>query len=553
MLKRATTENFKWSLFVWALALLVATPALSVVYLSFSREGFAAWGHLADTVLLSYIANTLELLIGVGVLSLIFGVTSAWLVTRYKFPFQEQFEWLMLLPFAMPPYVIAYVYTDLLEYAGWVQTTIRDIFGFTSAQDYWFFDIRSMGGAISMMALVFYPYVFMLARASFLEQSPSLDQAGRILGKNSWQLFWRVNIPLARPGIFAGLALVLMETMNDFGTVSYFAVYTLSNGLYDMWLNQGNLAAAAQIALVMMIFIVLFIVLEKFARRKQKHYSVSELGFSRQKTQLKGIKKWLAFSFLFAILFAGFLLPFAILLRHSIVYFSVSFSQDFLKHTYNSLLLSGLTAFFAVVFSVLLAYGKRLAERKNVQIAVYLASLGYALPGVVLGIGILIPFSNLDTLLNFLSDKIFGIETGAIFAASFMGLVFALITRFLAVALGSVDASLGKITPSLDMAGRSLGARPFKLLRKIHLPLMRVGLLTGILIVFVDVMKELPATLILRPFGFDTLATHVYQYASDELLEESALPALLVVAVGVLPIILLSRSIIKSRKPQAAS
>lgn len=543
-------ENTKWSLFVWALTLLVALPALSVVYISFSSEGFEAWKHLADTVLWSYIINTLELLLGVGFFSLLFGVTSAWLVTRYKFPFQAQFEWLMLLPFAMPPYVIAFVYTDLLEYAGWVQTSIRNLFGFTSAQDYWFFEIRSMGGAIAMLSLVFYPYVFMLARASFLEQSPNLEQAGRILGKSSWQVFWRISIPLARPAIFAGLALVLMETINDFGTVSYFAVYTLSNGLYDIWLNQSNLTAAAQIALVMMIFIVFFIFLEKFARRKQKHYSSTETAFVRIKQDLKGWKKWLAFSFCFVILFTGFLLPFGILLRHSIVYFSVSFSDRFLEYVYNSLLLSGLTAIFAVIFSVLLAYGKRLANTQNVKVAAYLASLGYALPGVVLGIGILVPFSSFDNFLNELTLSWFGVEVGAVLGASFAGLVFALVARFLAVSLGSVDASLGKITPNLDMAGRSLGLNPFKLLRKVHLPLIRVGLLTAILIVFVDAMKELPATLILRPFGFDTLATNVYQYASDELLEESALPALLVVAVGLLPIILLSRSIIKSRKSE---
>lgn len=543
-------ENTKWSLFVWALTLLVALPALSVVYISFSSEGFEAWKHLADTVLWSYIINTLELLLGVGFFSLLFGVTSAWLVTRYKFPFQAQFEWLMLLPFAMPPYVIAFVYTDLLEYAGWVQTSIRNLFGFTSAQDYWFFEIRSMGGAIAMLSLVFYPYVFMLARASFLEQSPNLEQAGRILGKSSWQVFWRISIPLARPAIFAGLALVLMETINDFGTVSYFAVYTLSNGLYDIWLNQSNLTAAAQIALVMMIFIVFFIFLEKFARRKQKHYSSTETAFVRIKQDLKGWKKWLAFSFCFVILFTGFLLPFGILLRHSIVYFSVSFSDRFLEYVYNSLLLSGLTAIFAVIFSVLLAYGKRLANTQNVKVAAYLASLGYALPGVVLGIGILVPFSSFDNFLNELTLSWFGVEVGAVLGASFTGLVFALVARFLAVSLGSVDASLGKITPNLDMAGRSLGLNPFKLLRKVHLPLIRVGLLTAILIVFVDAMKELPATLILRPFGFDTLATNVYQYASDELLEESALPALLVVAVGLLPIILLSRSIIKSRKSE---
>lgn len=550
MLKIIKNENLKWSLFVWSLALLVALPALSVVYISFSAEGFSAWKHLADTVLFSYIIITLKLLFGVGILSLIFGVTSAWLVTRYKFPFQSKFEWLMLLPFAMPPYVIAFVYTDLLEYAGWVQTNIRNIFGFTAPQDYWFFEIRSMGGAIAMLSLVFYPYIFMLARASFLEQSPNLDQAARVLGKNSWKTFWRINIPMARPAIFAGLALVLMETMSDFGTVSYFAVYTLSNGLYDIWLNQSNLTAAAQIAVVMMLFIVVLIVLEKFARRKQKQYSNSEIGFERTKIELKGWKKWLAFSFCFAILFSGFLLPFAILLRHSIVYFSISFSDKFLEHAYNSLLLSSLTAVFAVIFSILLAYGKRLAQNKSVQIAIYLASLGYALPGVVLGIGVLVPFSGLDNYINSISANWFGFEPGAVLGASYAGLVFALIARFLAVSLGSVDASLGKITPSLDMAGRSLGATPFRLLRKVHLPLMRIGVLTAILIVFVDSMKELPATLILRPFGFDTLATHVFQYASDELLEESALPALLIVAAGILPIILLSRSIIKSRKTQ---
>ncbi len=543
-----TTDAFKWSFTVWLLAILVLMPAIAVVYIAFSAEGFAAWKQLANTVLFAYIENTLVLLTGVGVLSFIFGVSSAWLVTRYKFPGQKYFEWAMLLPFAMPPYVIAYLYTDLLEYSGIVQTTIRNFFGFTSAQDYWFFEIRSMGGAIAMLSLVFYPYIFMLARVAFLEQPQSLEEAGKILGKNNWQIFWRINFPLARPAIFAGLALVLMETMNDFGTVSYFAVYTLTNGLYDTWLNQSNLPAAAQIALTMMIFILVLIWAEKFARRKQRQYSSTDSIFYRQKKQLQGWKKWLAFSWSFSILLAGFLLPFAILLRHAIVYFSVSFSDRFWTQVYNSLFLSGTVAVLATFLAIFLAYGKRLANKKNVKIAVYFASLGYALPGVVLAIGVILPFNTLDNGINFISQNLFGVKMQGLISATVLGLILALITRFLAVALGSVDASLGKITPSLDMAGRSLGAKPIGLLRQVHFPLMRVGVLTAILLVFVDIMKELPATLILRPFGFDTLATHVFEYASDELLEESALPALLIVAVGILPIIVLSRAIIKQRQ-----
>jgi iron(III) transport system permease protein len=524
------------------IATVASVPLIAVLYLAlFPEEN--AWIHLASTVLPNYLKNTFILMFGVGLSTLCIGTGAAWFVTNYQFPGKRIFNWALLLPFAMPAYVIAYVYTDYLEYAGPLQSTLRAVFGWESAQDYWFPEIRSMGGAITMMSLTLYPYIYMLARAAFLEQSISLYYAARSLGSSPFSFFFRISLPIARPAIAVGLSLVLMETLNDFGTVDYFAIPTLTAGLYDTWLNMGNLGGAAQIAVVMVITVVLLIYLERYSRRKQKQF------YSRQNAQhipsqkLTGYKAWGASALVFAPILFGFVIPFAILCDYAVRYFELSWTDNFLQYAWNSFSLSFIAAAITLVLGCMLAYTKRMNNNPLTKIFIRISSLGYAIPGAVLAIGVIIPFAAFDNSLDSFAREHFGISTGLLLSGSVFAILFAYTVRFLAVSAGAIESSLEKVTMSMDMASRSLGQSSFQTLFKVHLPIIRRGALTAMLVVFVDCMKELPATLILRPFNFETLATNVYQFASDELLEYSALSALVIVVVGIIPVLLLNRSI----------
>ncbi|MFC6635068.1 ABC transporter permease [Microbulbifer taiwanensis] len=544
-LPRPNASGLRWILLVATTALLVALPVLSVFWLAlFPEENI--WPHLLDTVLFHYISATLILALGVGVFTLLAGVGSAWLVTMCRFPGRRFFEWALLLPFAVPAYVIAYVYTDLLEYAGPVQKLLRDWFGWQTARDYWFPEIRSMGGAIAMLSLVLYPYIYMLARAAFLEQCGSIRAASRALGCTPWQSFLRVSLPMARPAIAVGLSLVLMETLNDFGTVDFFAVRTLSVGIYDTWLSRGNLGGAAQIACSTLLFVVLLIALERRARARQRHF-VQSPSQSRDNYRLRGWRALAAAIFCGLLLLAGFGVPLLVLGDYALGNFASYWSDDFLAIARNSLLLSAAAALATALLGLLLAYGKRLNPSRPIKTLVGFARLGYAMPGAVMAIGVLIPLAAFDNALDALLREHFDISIGLLLSGSVFAIVFAYTVRFLAVSAGAIETSLDKVTPSMDRAARSLGRNSWQTLWAVHFPLVRTGLLSGALVVFVDCMKELPATLLLRPFGFDTLATHVYQFASDEMLERSALGALMIVLVGLLPVILLSRSMGRRR------
>lgn len=545
-LKR-TGSHRRWLFSALLVATLVALPVLSVFYLAlFPSENI--WEHLAATVLPTYIWTTLALMLGVGSLSVAIGVSTAWLVTMCRFPGRRFFEWALLLPFAIPAYVIAYVYTDLLEYAGPVQIALRAVFDWHSYQDYWFPDIRTIGGAILMLALVLYPYVYMMARASFLEHSANITAASRTLGCTPWQSFIRVSLPMARPAVAVGLSLVSMETINDFGTVDYFAVKSLSAGIYDTWLNMNNLGGAAQIASMTLIFVVLLITMERVSRAKQRQFNSSERFKSLNGYELSGWRAAGAATACALPFIAGFAIPFALLLSYAVDNFGTSWTTEFTGIAINSFLLAMAAAVIACTLGLLLAYSKRLSPSKGLIGASRFANLGYALPGAVLAIGVIIPFAAFDNALDALLREQFGISTGLLLSGTVTAIIFAYVVRFLTVAHGAIESSLAKVTPTMDMASRSLGSNTVQTLLKVHLPLIRGGILTGGLVVFVDCMKELPATLILRPFNFDTLATYVYQFASDEMIEESALGALLIVLVGLIPVILLSRSITASQK-----
>lgn len=537
-----------WYSVAWGSALLVMLPVLAVLWLAlFPTENI--WPHLVDTILPVYIRSTLLLLAGVGSLSVVIGVSTAWLVTMCHFPGRRLFEWALLLPFAMPAYVIAYLYTDLLEYAGPVQSTLRELFGWQTARDYWFPDIRSLGGAIAMLTLVLYPYVYLLARASFLEQSMSIRDASRIFGCTPLQSFVRISLPIARPSIAVGLALVSMETLNDFGTVDYFAVKSLSAGIYDAWLNMGNLGAAAQIASLMMLFVVLLISLERIARARQRQFSGSDRFRSIERFRLSPARQLMATLACALPVVLGFAIPFIVLGSYALRRLDQFAEPGFIANAVHSFTLSALAAALTVVIAVVLAYSKRLyPQQRSLTVAARFSSLGYALPGAVLAIGVIIPLAAFDNSVDAFMQRHFGFGTGLLLSGTPFAIVFAYSVRFLAVSTGSVESSLAKVTPSMDMASRSLGLNPLQTLRRVHLPLIRGGLLTAVLVVFVDSMKELPATLILRPFNYDTLATYVYQYASDEMLETSALSAMLIVLVGIVPVILLSRTITATRQ-----
>ncbi|MQX38380.1 ABC transporter permease [Roseospira navarrensis] len=525
---------------------LVALPLLAVFALAaFPHENI--WPHLAATVLPRYLTTTLSLMVAVGAGTLVIGITSAWLVTMYRFPGQRVFEWAMLMPLAVPAYVIAYVYTDLLEYAGPVQGAIRAVFGFDSAADYWFPEIRSLPGAAVMMTAVFYPYVYLLARSAFVEQSVCVLEVSRTLGCGPWASFRRVALPLARPSIVVGLALVLMETLNDFGTVDYFAVQTLTAGLYNVWLILHNRAGAAQIALVLMGFVVLLIVAERMARRKRGYQATSTKTRSAPGVRLRGWRAALATTACAAPVVTGFVVPAGVLAWYAAERFSESWTPDFIRIAVNSLGLAGGAALIAVAVGLFLAYAVRLDGGRGLRLLVRFAGLGYAIPGAVLAVGVLTVLGGIDGAVDGFMEDTFGLDTGLLLSGTVFALLFAYTVRFLALSHGTLEAGLGRVRPSLDMAARTLGRTPGQVLREVHAPLVRGSLFTAALLVFVDCMKELPATLILRPFNFDTLATHVYQYASDELLEQSALAALCIVLAGLLPVLLLSRSISRAR------
>jgi len=538
-----------WTLGTAAISLAVMLPILAVILLAFS-PGDDIWGHLSSTVLPLYVANTVQLMIGVGCGTFLIGVGGAWLVTMYRFPGKAVFEWALLLPMAMPAYVIAYVYTDILEYAGPVQGALRDLFGWTSVRQYWFPEIRSLGGAISMMTLVLYPYVYLLSRAAFLEQSVGVLEASRVLGRNQWQSFYSVALPLARPAIVIGISLVLMETLNDFGTVDFFAVYTLTLGIFDVWMNMSNIAGAAQLASLMLLFVIALVLVERFSRHNKWFHQTTSTYKDLPGYELVGMKGWLALFVCSFPVLLGFIFPSGVLLTYAVTHFDRAVNAVVLESAGNSLLLSGTAAVIAVLVAIFMAYGVRIKGGRALKVLTRLASMGYAVPGSVLAVGVIAVLASLDNTIDDFMRQNFGFSTGLMFSGTIAAVIFAYLVRFLALSFGTVEASLTKITPSMDGAARTLGHGAFSTLRRVHMPLMRTSILTAAMLVFVDGMKELPLTIILRPFNFQTLATYVHQFASDEQLGEASLAALTIVGTGIVPVILLSYVIRKSRPGQ---
>ncbi len=528
-----------WTILVILIAAVIATPILFVASSIFTFQG-DVWSHLATTVLPGYITNSFYLMLGVGTGVFIIGVGTAWLVTACSFPGSKILQWALLLPMAAPAYLLAYTYTDLLEYFGPVQTGLRAIFGWSSAQDYWFPNIRSLWGAIAMLVLVLYPYVYLLTRVAFLAQSARTIEASRSLGCNPWRSFFTVALPLARPAIISGIALILMETLSDFGTVEYFGVSTFTTGIYRTWFGRDQRVAAAQLAAVLMVFVLVLIILENYSRGQSRYYQTANNYQQPPQYPLSGLVAILAGLACLLPFTLGFLVPGGRLVYLTLEYAEETLDNKFWQLAQHSFILASITAVIAVVIALLMVYGQRLSPSFFMGLGVRVAAMGYAIPGSVIAVGVMIPMGRLDNAIDSYMSATFGIKTGLLLSGTITALILAYLVRFLAVSFNTVSSSLTQITPNLDDAARSLGHGAGSTLVRVHAPLMVPGLLTAAMLVFVDVMKELPATLVIRPFNFDTLAVRVYQYASDERLIEASAPALVIVLVGIIPVIFLS-------------
>ena len=522
------------------LAVLVSLPVASVIVNVFQPDEAEVWAHLAETVLGEYVFNSVSLALGAGLGAALLGTGAAWIVAMYRFPGRRVLEWALLLPLAMPTYVIAYAYTDFLQFAGPIQTALREATGWTRS-DYWFPEVRSLEGAILVFSLVFYPYVYVLARTAFLERSGVLMEAARILGYRQWAAFFRVALPLARPAVAGGVSLVIMESLAEFGAVSYFGVPTFTTGIYRAWYAFGDPVAASRLAASLLAVVALALMLEKASRGRARFHDSG--GRPAQPPLLHGWRAVLASLACLVPLVGGFLLPGGLLLAMALGEGDSEFGVKYLALAGNSLTLAGLASLLAVGVALLLAYAGRAQPGLFMAGVKRLASLGYAVPGTVIAVGALIPLTALDHALIAWAREHWGTNLGLVITGSAIALVFAYLARFLAVALNAVESSLARIRPSLDEAARSLGASRVGLLARVHVPLLSGGLISGLLLVFVDVMKELPATIVLRPFNFETLATQVYILAADERLAEAATPSLIIVAVGLIPVVLLSRTL----------
>ncbi|MFW5909251.1 MAG: ABC transporter permease [Thiohalospira sp.] len=532
----------------WRPGLLLVTALLAlpvaVVVGSLLRFDTAIWGHLAGTVLPGYITNSLVLMVGVGLGTFVLGTGTAWLCAVCRFPGRRVFEWALLLPLAMPAYIIAYTYTGLLDGAGPVQTGLRAFTGWETGS-YAFPEIRSRSGAALMLTLVLYPYVYLLARASFLEQSASALNVARTLGLGPWRMFTRVALPMARPAIVGGLSLALMETLADYGTVKYFGISTFTTGIFRTWFGMGDAAAVAQLAAILLAFVFAVILLERASRRGAQYHHHGTWQ-PAPAFHLTGWRAAGAFVACLAPLALGFLVPAGQLLTWSLEV-AGTIDTEFATLAGRSVGLAMITAGLALVLALFLAYGQRLLPGRLPAAAVRVAGMGYAVPGTVIAVGVVIPFAAFDNVLDGWMREAFGVSTGLLLSGTLAALVFAYLVRFLAVSLNTVESGLGRVRASMDEAARTLGHGPLATLRRVHLPLIRGSLLTAMLLVFVDVLKELPATLVLRPFDFNTLAVRAFELASDERLREAAPPALTIVAAGLIPVILLSRSITRAR------
>jgi iron(III) transport system permease protein len=522
-------------------ALLALAPLVSLVVLAVADTG-ELWAHLARHVLPVALIETALLLAGVAAVTVVFGVGAAWIVTTFDFPGRTALTWLLPLPLAIPTYIVAYIYADILGAFGPVQSALRALFGWRSAADYWFPNVRSLGGAIFVIGFVLYPYVYLAARAMFATQSAQYVEAARLFGARPWALAQRITFPLARPAIAVGLALALLETLNDIGASEYLGVPTLTLSIFTTWLNRGSLPAAAQIACVMLLAVAALMAMERYGRR-DKRFSVS-VRRPRMATPiaLTGRQRWIAAALCTLPVALGFLVPLAFLAREVIARgLLLGFDPELIRHTLTTVILAAAATALALALGLGVVVALRMVRNRLVGACVTAAGLGYAVPGTVLALGLLAPLVAVDDGINALTRLLAGTSVGLVMAGSGAALVIAYVVRFLAIPTGSAQAGLARVSTDMDDVARTLGRTPGAVVRLIHLPLARPALGGAALLVFVDCLKELPATLLLRPLNVETLSTYIYQFATRGNFEEGALAALLIVAVGILPVIRIVR------------
>lgn len=525
---------------IFVLTALVVLP-LTVVALELFTPTQAIWAHLWATLLPQMLRNTALLVLGVGVGTFLLGTGLAWLVTAYRFPGCGWFDWMLLLPMAMPSYILAFVFIAIFDFVGPVQSTLRAWFG----RDVWFPNIYTGYSATGVMILVFYPYVYLLARAALREQAATTFDAARAMGYSRTQTLVRLVLPLARPSLVAGVTLAMMEALTDFATVRFFNYPTLSEGVFRVWERMMDRQAAMELAALLGCFALTVILLERGLRGQARYYQTGGRSRRPEPVILRGWRGWCATLICSAMLALAFILPTIQLLIWTIEEVgkdqSGTLNVAFRQYVGTTFTLAAVAAVVAIIWALALAHSVRLSGGRFAALGVRLSTLGYAMPGAVVGVGVLLMLAALDHTLNDWAAAWWGSNLGLILTGSLLGLIYAYVVRFMAVAYTSIEASLEKVTPTMTMAARSLGATPLRVLWRIHFPLVRMGMLTSATLVFVDVMKELPATMLLRPFGMDTLAIWAYLLAAEGFWEAAAVPSLTILSVGVIPVALLLR------------
>ncbi len=535
-----------WTVLVALIVALALFPIAAICWLALGSAG-DLWRQLLSASLPAATWRTLLLLAGVGCLTLVTGTATGWLVTVFRFPGRDTAAWLAIVPLAMPTYIVAYSYADLLDYAGPLQGAVRAALDVHNRRDYWFPEIRSLGGLVLVLSFVLYPYVYLSARASFLQQSVGTLEVARTLGRTLTQTFFAVALPLARPALAAGVTLAMLECMNDIGAAEHLGVRTLTVTAYATWIQRSSLAGAAQIASIMLMFVVLLFWLEHATRGAASFANAAGRFRQVPETELAGAKGLLALAVCLLPFLLGFGVPVAVLTGSALVHLGEALDPGFWRAAGTSIAVALVVAALTLALGIMLAYAQRVAPNGFTRPAVRVAGIGYAVPATVLAIGVLMPLAGFDNWLDARMRGTFGISTGLVLSGSAFAVVLALTIRFIAVAFGVCDAGLGRISLSLDAAARTLGETPFATLRRVHLPIMKPALGAALLLVFVDAMKELPATLLLRPFNFETLAIRVYEHASLERFEQAGLAALTIVLTGLLPLILLNRTLLRER------
>lgn len=535
-------QAWLWRLPVWIMAGLVLMP-VSVILLSWGDAQTELWQHLIETQLARLLSNTAILFVGVGAWTLVLGVSLAWLTSVCEFPGRRWLDWALMLPLAVPTYVVAFVFLGLMDYAGPIQTFWRQLFG----ADTPFLPVRGPLGVVFVMTCVLYPYVYMLARSAFVTQGRGLTDAARLLGRGPWGSFWHVALPMARPAIAVGVSLALMETLADFGAVAVFNFDTFTTAIYKAWFGFFNLTAAAQLASLLLLFVALALYAEQRGRGRSRFHQHAKRD--EQRYRLRGVRAGLATAYCLSVFVIAFAVPIGQLVLWALAQGSEAINARYWALIQHTFLLGGAAALVTTLAALLVAYGQRLLGRQQISGAVRLASMGYALPGSVLAVGIMIAFAFFDRELINPLQTAFGFAPSQLLLGSLLALILAYAIRFFSVAFGPVQSTLDRIRPSYQEAAHSLGASHWIVLWRIYLPLLTPGILTAALLVLVDTMKEMPATLLLRPFGWDTLAVRIYELTGEGEWQRAALPALTLVLLSIAPVVLMIRRSRMLRKP----